>query len=133
MVFWMKYEHQINWANTHNNNLDDCTGRSVQNAWIVLLSTLTLNLSRNGWKIRRCTSYNRKNWNNSYDFLQITRVHALLHSVYFKPTFVDYTSVIGMLALSAVCHHRVCVCCVFVLFSRFKKFPILKSFILLQL
>ena len=38
----MKYEHQINWANAYDNNLDDCTGRSVRNACIVLLSTLTL-------------------------------------------------------------------------------------------
>ena len=38
----MGYEHQINWANACTNNLDDCTGRLVQDALIVLLFTLTL-------------------------------------------------------------------------------------------
>ena len=38
----MKYEHQINWTNACATNLDDCTGISVWNARIVLLSTLTL-------------------------------------------------------------------------------------------
>ena len=31
----MNYEHQINWANACDTNLDDSTGRSVQNARIV--------------------------------------------------------------------------------------------------
>ena len=64
-----------------------------------------------------CTLYDRKIRSNLYNFLQITRVHALLLSVSFKPIFVDFTSVIGMLALSAVCHR--------VLSVRYKilKFP----------
>ena len=43
-------------------------------------------------------------------------------SVSFKPTLIDFDLLYNMLALSAVCHCRVCVCCVFVLFSRLKKF-----------
>ena len=27
----MKYEHQIDWANAYDTNLDDCTGRLVRN------------------------------------------------------------------------------------------------------
>ena len=46
-----------------------------------------------------CTLYDRKNQNNSYDFLQIKRVHALLISVSFKPIFVDFTLLIDMLPL----------------------------------
>ena len=53
-------------------------------------------------KIRRCTLYDRKNQTNSYDFLQIKRVHALDSSVSFKPTFVYFTIVFHMLALLAV-------------------------------
>ena len=79
-----------------------------------------------------CTLYDHKNQTNSYDFLRIKRVHALLLSVSFTPIFVDFTPVISMLALSAVCHRRVCVCCVFVLFSRLKKFRF-KIIYLLQL
>ena len=48
-----------------------------------------------------CTLYDRKNRTNSYDFLLITRVHALLHSVSFKSTFIDFALVIDILALSA--------------------------------
>ena len=33
---------QITWANACDTNLDDCTGRLVWNARIILLSTLTL-------------------------------------------------------------------------------------------
>ena len=49
----------------------------------------------------RCTLYDRKIELNSYDFLQIKRVHALLLSVSFnfKPIFVDFNIVIDMLAL----------------------------------
>ena len=38
----MKYEHQINWANARDTNLDDCTGRLLRNGLIYILSTLTL-------------------------------------------------------------------------------------------
>ena len=47
------------------------------------------------------TLYDCKNQTNSYDFLQIARVHALLLSVSFKPTYyIDFTLVIDMLARS---------------------------------
>ena len=38
----MIYEHQINWANEYDTNLDISISRLVWNALIVLLSTLTL-------------------------------------------------------------------------------------------
>ena len=37
----MKYEHQINWANAYDNNLDILISRLVQNGGIHLLSTRT--------------------------------------------------------------------------------------------
>ena len=40
--------------------LDDCTSRSVQNAWIVLLSTLTLHPSKWMTNSEVCTLYDRK-------------------------------------------------------------------------
>ena len=43
-----------------------------------------------------CTLYDRKNQTNTYDFLRIKRVHALLLFVSFKPTFDDFTLVIDM-------------------------------------
>ena len=49
-----------------------------------------------------CTLYDRKNRTNSYDFLRITRVHALLLSVSLKPAYIYFTPVIDMLALSVV-------------------------------
>ena len=45
------------------------------------------------------TLYDRKNRTNSYDFLRIKRVHALLRSVSFKPIFVDFTPLIDMLLM----------------------------------
>ena len=99
----MKYEHQINWTNACDTNLDDCTGRLVRNAWIVLLSTLTLHPPEWMANSKGCTSYDHKNRTNSYDFLRITRVNALLLSVSFKPIFVDFTLVIDML-LANSCH-----------------------------
>ena len=115
VVFWMKYEHQINWANAYGTNLDDCTGRSVRNAWIGLLSTLTLHPPEWMANFEVCTLYDRKKWTNSYDFLRIKRVHALVSSVSFKPTFVDFTLVIDMLALLqfSYCHGQ---CFYFILF-----------------
>ena len=59
-VFYMKYEHQINWANVYNNNVVADAVRSVRYRLIILLYTLSLNLSRNGWQIWRCTFYVRK-------------------------------------------------------------------------
>ena len=58
----MKYEHQINWANAYacETNLDDCTGRSVWNACIVLLSTLTLHPSKWMANSEVCTLYDFK-------------------------------------------------------------------------
>ena len=98
----MKYEHQINMTNVYNNNLDDCTSRSVRNAWLVLLFTLTLHPPEWMANLKGCTLYDDKNRTNSYDFLRITRVHTLFLSVSFKPSFVDIALVIDMLALSAV-------------------------------
>ena len=88
----MKYEHQINWANAFDTNLDDCTGRLVRNGWIVLLSTLTLRPPEWMAISEVYTLYDRKNQTNSYDFLQIKRVHALLLSVFLKPNFVVIAS-----------------------------------------
>ena len=99
VFYYMKYEHQINWANAYDTNLDACTGRSVRNTWIILLSTLTLHLPRWMANSEVCTLYDRKNWTNLYNFLRIIRVHALLLSISFKPIFVDFTLLIDMLAL----------------------------------
>ena len=43
-----------------------------------------------------CTLYDRKNRTNSYNFLRIIRVDALLLSVSFKPISDDFTLVIDM-------------------------------------
>ena len=56
-----------------------------------------------------CTLYDCKSQTNSYNFLRIKRVDALLLSVSFKPIFVDVAVVIDMLALSAIHHRRVCI------------------------
>ena len=95
----MKYEHQINWAVAYTTNLDACTGRSVRNACIVLLSTLTLHPPEWMANSEVCTLYNCKNQTNSYNFLRIKRVHALSLSVSFKPIFVYFAIVLHMLAL----------------------------------
>ena len=99
----MKYEHQINWANAYNTNLrvDISISRLVRNGRIDLLSTLTLHPPEQMANSEVCTLYDRKNRTNSYNFLLITRVHALLHSVSFKSTFIDFALVIDILALSA--------------------------------
>ena len=67
------------------------------------------------------TSYDRKNQTNSYDFLRITRVHALLLSVSFKPIFVDFTLLIDMLSLLqfSIAIVIVCVCVVCLCVFRF--------------
>ena len=61
----MKYEHQINWTNVYNNNLDDWTSRLVGNASIVLLFTLTLHPPEWMANSKGCTSYDHKNQINS--------------------------------------------------------------------
>ena len=89
VVFEMKYEPQINWANTYGTNLDISTSRSVWNGRIDLLSTLTLLVSERMANSEVCTLYDLKTQINPYDFSQINRVHALDSSVSFKPTSVD--------------------------------------------
>ena len=123
MVFYMKYELQINWANAFNNNLDISTGRSTSELLVVPYFTSSLLLSRPCPYSTRCTLYDRENQSNSYDFLRIKRVHALLLSVSFKPIFVVIAFIIDMLALSAVfyCYCRVCVYCLLCVFS-FSRF-----------
>ena len=88
VVFYIKYEHQINWANVCDSNLDNCTGRSVRNERIDLLSIRKSTLSERMANSKGCTLYDRKNRTNSYDFLRIKRVDALLLSVSFKPAFI---------------------------------------------
>ena len=106
----MKYEHEINWANVYDTNLDYCTGRTVRNACIVLLSTLTLLVSERIANSKGCTSYHSKKPTNSYNFLRITRVHALLLPISFKPIFVDFALVSDVLSLSFdFRHRRVCI------------------------
>ena len=78
----MKVEHQINLANTYDTNY--------------LSSTHTYHVSQPCPHSTRCTLYDCKNQTNSYNFLQITRVHALLLSVAFKLIFDDFTLVINM-------------------------------------
>ena len=57
-----------------------------------------------------CTLYDRKNRTNSYNFLRIKRLDALLLSVSLNPIFVDFTLLIDMLSLSEVfyCHRQIC-------------------------
>ena len=97
----MKYEHQINWANAYDSNLDISISRLVRNGRIDLLSTLTLHLHPPQWmaNLEGCTSYDHKNRTNSYDFFRIIRVDALFLSVSFKSTFVYFAIVLRMLAL----------------------------------
>ena len=96
----MKYEHQINWANVCSNKLDISTVRSALELSVVPYFTSSSLLSQLCPNLICCTLYDRKNRINSYDFLRITRVHALLFSISFKPIFVvDSTLVINMLSL----------------------------------
>ena len=67
----MKYEHQINWANAYNNNLDISTGGLLQNQSIDFLFTLTLLVSERMVNSEVCTLYDHKNRTNSYEFLRI--------------------------------------------------------------
>ena len=110
----MKYEHQNNWANSCYTNLDISISRSVRNARIVLLSTLTLHPPECMANSEVCTLCDRKNLTNSYDFIQITQVYALSLSIFFKPIFVDVAIVIDMLSLSAIHHRRVCIIALFI-------------------
>ena len=51
VVFYMKYEPQINWSNVYNTNLDICSSGLSRNGSIYLLSTVQSLLSQNGWKL----------------------------------------------------------------------------------
>ena len=93
----MNYEHQINWTNVYDVNLDAAISGLARNGSIYLLSTVQSLLSERIANSEVCTLYDHENRNNSYDFLLITRVHALLLSVSFKPTFIDFALVIDML------------------------------------
>ena len=53
----MKYEHQINWANACDTNLDVSINWLVQNGLIYLLSTPTLNLLEQMANLEAHTSY----------------------------------------------------------------------------
>ena len=57
----MKYEHQINWANAYDTNLDISISILVQNGRIDLLSTLTLHPPKWMANLEVCTSYDHKN------------------------------------------------------------------------
>ena len=76
----MKYEHQINWTNAYNYNLDVYTVRFASDQSVVPYFTPSSLLL-----------YDYRNQTNSYyNFLRIKRVHALDSSVSFKPTSVDF-------------------------------------------
>ena len=122
----MKYEHQINWANACDTNLDDCTGRSVWNAWIVLLSTLTLHPPERMGNSEVCTLYNRKNWIILYDFLRIIRVHSLLLFVSSEPTYILFGTLLYVLALFAI-HGRHCRVCDLLFLSSVTPFKKISS------
>ena len=95
----MEYEHQINWANAYDSNLDISISRLVRNGSISLISTLTLHPTKWMANLEVCTLYDRKNRTNSYNFLRIKQVNALDSSVSFKSTFVDIAVVINLLFL----------------------------------
>ena len=123
----IKYEHQINWANACDTNLDDCTSRSVRNARIVLLSTLTLHSPKRMANLEVCTLYNRKNRIILYDFLQIIRVHSLLLFVSSKSTYIIFGTLLYVLALFAIHGHHRRVCDLLFFYQalhRLKKFPL---------
>ena len=94
----MKYEPQINWADVYDANLDADSSGLARNGSIYLLSTPTLHPLEQMVNSEVCTLYDRKNYTNSYNFLQIKQVHALDSSVSFKPTSVDFTIVLHMLS-----------------------------------
>ena len=99
VVLYIKYEHKIRWATANDNNLDISTVRSASELSVVPYFTSSSLLSRPCPNSTRCTLYGRKNRTNSYDFLRITRVNALLLSVYFKPVFVDIASLYAELGV----------------------------------
>ena len=49
----MKYEHQINWADAYNANLDGASSGLSRNGLIYLFSTVQ-SVYRNGWQILKC-------------------------------------------------------------------------------
>ena len=61
----MKYEHQINWANAYDTNLDlDISSSGLsRNGSIYLLSTVQSLLSEQRKNLTCCTLYDRKNKN----------------------------------------------------------------------
>ena len=87
----MKYEPQINWANTYDTltQIYLSVDRFGMDESLDLLSTLTLLVSERMANSEVCTLYDLKTQINPYDFSQINRVHALDSSVSFKPTSVD--------------------------------------------
>ena len=88
MVFQMKYEHQINWANTYDNNLDISISRLAKNGQIYLLSTTTLLVSWHVqiWKCVHRTTLNKNLIEYIYLYSLIPNNTSCL-SVSFKPTF----------------------------------------------
>ena len=101
----MKYEHQINCTKVYTDKLDDTVVGQAQKGSNDLISIRTSPLSERMANSEGCTSYDHKNQINSYDFLRIIRVDALLLSVSFKPIFVDFTLVIDMLlTIYAISH-----------------------------
>ena len=50
VIFYSKYEPQINWANACDTNLDISSSGLARNGSIYFLSTIQSLLSRNGWK-----------------------------------------------------------------------------------
>ena len=99
----MKYERQINWANAcTNNNLDDCTSRSVRNASIVLLFIPTLHPSKWMANLKGCTSYHFQKHSSEIVAYRLLLNNALFFSVSFKPIFIEFGLVIDMPALSSV-------------------------------
>ena len=88
VVFQMKYEHQINWANTYDNNLDISISRLAKNGQIYLLSTTTLLVSWHVqiWKCVHRTTLNKNLIEYIYLYSLIPNNTSCL-SVSFKPTF----------------------------------------------
>ena len=85
----MKYEHQINWANAYDVNLDAVSSGLAWNSSIYLLSTVQSLLLERMASLEVCTLYDRTNRTNSYDFLQIERVHIVNTHQFIFGNFVS--------------------------------------------
>ena len=83
-----------------DNNLDECAGRLVRNACIVLLSTLTLLVLSLILHCKVWTSYYFNKWTIVWSIIAPTAVNALFLSVSFKPTFVDVVCVFAFFFLA---------------------------------